>query len=94
MGRRYCFFCRDCELRLTLFDDVGKNSQNQLSNYYCPKCEKIVYHNTCLSCQNKLEIVVKIPENLLLEKEERSQNGECPRCNGNRTIVVFLGDWE
>lgn len=94
MGKRYCFFCRDCELRLTLFDDVGKSSQNRLANYYCPNCEKIVYHDTCLTCNTKLSSIVDIPESILQGVEERAQNGACPRCKNDRTIVVFLGEWE
>ena len=94
MGKRYCFFCRDCEIKLTLFDDVGKNSHNQLANYYCPECEKIVYHDTCLTCEKQLEFVVEIPESILNGSSERTADGECPKCKSDRTIVVFLGDWE
>ena len=93
MGKRFCFYCRECELKLTLFDDVGKNSQNQISNYYCPNCEKIVYHNNCLHCNSELEKVVIIPESILNQTNERVENEECPRCDSQRTIIVFLGDW-
>lgn len=94
MGNRYCFYCRNCDIKLTLFDDVGRNSTNQISNYYCPSCERIVYHDKCLSCNLTLDKVINIPEAILKQESERIEKELCPRCDSDRTIVVFLGNWE
>jgi len=93
MGKRFCFYCRDCEIKLTLFDDVGRNSSNQIANYYCPDCEKIVYHNYCHNCNLKLKKIVNIPEDFIKQEEKRVENELCPRCGSNKTIIVFLGNW-
>jgi len=93
MGKRYCFFCRDCEIKLTLFGDVGKNSKQQLLNYYCPHCEKIVYQNVCLDCNRILEKTFDIPKNIQKESNYTSKNIDCPRCNSFLTVIAFLGEW-
>ncbi len=94
MGKRYCFYCRECEIKLTLFEEVGQNSKHQVHNYYCSQCEKIVYHDICLNCQSNLERVIEIPINILENTNEKAENVECPRCNSLLTVIVFLGEWD
>ena len=93
MGKRYCFYCRGCELKLTLFDDVCKNSKNKVGNFYCSTCEDITYHGLCRDCNRVAEKIIQIPKNIETGPDS-SITIECPRCNGSKTVMAFLGTWE
>ncbi|MHA1397305.1 MAG: hypothetical protein ACTSSG_13965 [Candidatus Heimdallarchaeaceae archaeon] len=62
MGRQYNFECRDCKLKLTLLDGVGKFSSSPSLNFFCPEYEKISRNRACDICQNELTIEIQIPK--------------------------------
>ena len=94
VGKRYCFYCSECELKLTLYKEVGKNSKNQLHNYYCKECEKITFLKTCRDCGQENEKTLQVPKNGLTKPDNDTESIECPKCSSLKTALVFLGEWE
>ena len=94
MGKRYCFYCSECELKLTLYKEVGKNSKNQIHNYYCDICEKITCLKTCGDCGQESERTLEVPKNGITKLDNDTESVECPRCSSLKTVIAFLGEWE
>lgn len=94
MGKRYYFYCRGCELKLTLYHEVGKNSKKQLQNYYCEVCEKIIFLKTCIDCGQENEQTLQVPKNGITEPDNDTESIECPKCSSLKTAIAVLGEWE
>jgi len=94
MGKRYCFYCRGCDLKLTLYHEVGKNSKNQLQNYYCDVCEKITFLKTCRDCGQENKQTLQVPKDGITKPDNDTESIECPKCSSLKTVIVFLGEWD
>ena len=93
MGKRYCFYCRDCDLKLTLFEDVCKNSKNKVCKIYCSNCEEIIFQGKCRECGEESKKIISIPKTIELKTEE-TETIECPKCTSFKTVITFLGEWD
>lgn len=93
MGKRYCFYCRVCDLKLTLFEDVCRNSKNKICNYYCSNCEKTTYQSKCTECNQETNSMLVIPQSITTKTDE-TNTIECPKCESMKTVIAFLGEWD
>ena len=93
MGKRYCFYCRDCNLMLTLFEDVCRNSRNKVCNIYCSNCEEIIFQSKCRECGVESDKIVSVPK-IIGSKTEETEAIECHECSSFKTVIAFLGEWD
>jgi len=97
MGKSYQFYCKECELNVILYGDIKNKSDDNSINYYCFKCNKISYHDTCLDCGDKLYYSIEIPKKTRKMASSSDQLIEikltCPKCLSKETILTKIGEW-
>ncbi|MHA1221782.1 MAG: hypothetical protein ACTSSG_14365 [Candidatus Heimdallarchaeaceae archaeon] len=100
MGRQYSFECKECNLRLSLLEGVGKFSPSPSVNFYCPNCEKVSHTEICNFCKNVLEAEIKIERGGFVKYTQQEKNKiklqkiTCPRCGSFQTLLSFRSEWD